>query len=208
VFYSSWRIDIPYASIHLDLPNQAGQIAVDSTFLPSGAATSDIQVIQGFHKVTMGSTNLYDSASMDADGIDGNPALFFAPPITDAARAAAAASVNASFRLCLAGYTDCLGHTYYAPNNPGFIYFFTMPGYGAVYYTKYVWTLTSDPTRDMKLVVSAAADEVTASGSCGFTWTVNGNHPYFFKGTWTATLTAHGDTFTADLVYGCGDKKA
>ncbi|HXC78140.1 MAG TPA: hypothetical protein VNU19_13930 [Candidatus Acidoferrum sp.] len=209
-FYNSWRIDIPSQSIHVTLPNQPGSIAVDGLDLPQGAL-SDIQVIQGFHKVTMDATALYDKASADADAIVGDASVILQIPISATASAAAKTAIEDAFKLCdkvTNAEKFCLGHTYYAPNNPGFVYFITLPGYGNVFYTRYVYSLTGDPTKNMKLVVSSDVGKVAASGTCAFTFTVDGSKKYYFKGTWTATLTTSGGSFGYDLTYSCTDSKA
>jgi len=211
IFYNSWRIDIPFAAITVTLPNQPGGIAVDGLTLPQGAL-KEIQVIQGFHKVTMDSTDLYDSTSKDADTIDGGAAVVFPGTISATATAAAKATIKKAFNTCDAA-TDaikgCLGHTYYAPNQADTIYFFnTLPGYAEVDYTRYVFSLTSDPTTNMKLVVGTETGKVDAGGACAFTLTVDGTQKYTFKGTWAATLTMSGGSFGYNLNYDCLKSKA
>ena len=209
-FYNSWRIDIPFAVITVTLPNQPGSIAVDGLTLPQGAI-KDIQVIQGFHKVTMASTDFYDSASQDADTIDGGATVVFPSTISATATAAAKATIKKAFNACDAATNAdkaCLGRTYTAANQPGFIYYFSLPGYGEVDYTKYVLSLTSDPTTNMKLVVGTDAGKVNASGTCAYTMTVDGTRKYYMKGTWTATLTMSGGTFGYNLIYFCLKAKA
>lgn len=209
-FYNSWRVDIPYASIHITTPNQPGSILVDGLPVPAGA-TADIQVIQGFHKVTMTATDLYASASAEADGIDGNAKVVFPSTISPTALAAAKSTINRAFRTCdkvTNAREDCLGRTYHAPNRANTIYFFTLPGYGDVSYTTYVRTLTSDPTVKMKAVVEASGGKVSTSGTCAFTLTINGSKKYKFKGTWKATLTMSGGSFGYDLFYDCMKSKA
>ena len=209
-FYNSWRVDIPFASINLTLPNQPGDIAVDGLTLPQGAL-KDVQVIQGFHKVTMDSTDLYDRAFANADAIVGGASVTFPNTISATATAAAKSAINKGFNSCdkaTSANEDCLGHTYYAANQPGFIYYLNLPGYGQVQYTRYVLSLTSDPTKNMKLVVSADSGKVAASGTCANTVTVDGSRKYNFKGTWTATLTMFAGSFSYDLIYDCETSKA
>ena len=69
-------------------------------------------------------------------------------------------------------------------------------------------SLTSDPTKNMKLSVSADSGKVAASGTCAYTMTIDGSRKYNFKGTWTATLTMSSGTFGYDLVYDCQKSKA
>jgi hypothetical protein len=209
MFYNSWRIDIPFATIHVTVPNQPGGIAVDGFPLPGGAPLTAIQVIQGFHKVTMNATDLYDSVSSDADAIQADPNVAFTSKISGTATAAAATTVRRAFNTCKpATYDDCLGHVYHAPVKANTIYFIPLPGYGDVYYTTYKFTLTSDPTKNMKLVVQADAGKVAASGACAYTMTVDGSKTYKFKGTWTATLTMSGGSFGYNLSYYCWKSKA
>jgi archaellum component FlaF (FlaF/FlaG flagellin family) len=210
-FYYSWLVDIPSASIHLKLPNQPGEVAVDGIPVPADA-TSDIQVIQGFHKVTVAANGLYDAASADADGIDTAPNVILAGNISSTATTSAAAAVKKAFGTCTATDhqvgTQCLKHLYHAPTQPGFIYYFDLPGYGQVDYTTYEWALTSDPTKGMKLVVEPDPGKVTAGGACAFTMTIDGSKTYRFKGTWSGTLTQAGATFGYDLLFDCLKSKA
>ena len=199
-FYNSWRIDIPFQSITVTLPNQPGTIAVDGLGLPKAGVT-DIQVIQGFHKVTMGSTDLYNSASIDADTIVSDTSLVVPGAISATATAGARAAVTRAFNICdkvSNASQECLGHTYHAPNTANTVYFFSnLPGYGEVDYMSFKWTLTSDPTKGMKLVVNSDSGTLSASGACGYTLTVNGNRTYKFNGNWTASLTESGGTFVS-----------
>jgi len=209
-FYNSWRIDIPFQSINVTLPNQPGSIAVDGLGLPQGAL-SNIQVMQGFHKVTMDATPLYDQASADADAIVAGASVVFPSTISATATAAAKLAIKKAFGTCdkaLNAVKGCLSHTYYAANQPGFIYFFNMPGYGEIDYTRYVMTLTSDPTKDIKLTVSADVNKVAASGACNFTMTVDGTRKYYFKGPWNGTLTMFNGSFISNVTYYCLTSKA
>jgi hypothetical protein len=206
-FYNSWRVDIPFASISVILPNQPGSIAVDGLTLPQGAI-KDVQVIQGFHKVTMGGTDLYDNASMDADAIDGSASVIFPNTISAAATATAKKTVKEGFTNCKAIQFTCLNKLYNAPNKPGFVYFFTLPGYGDVPYVTYKYTLTRDQTINMKLVVGADPGKVTVSGTCAYTMTIDGSKKYFLKGTWQGTLTVASGGWGYDLLEDCVKSKA
>jgi hypothetical protein len=208
--YNSWRLDIPFATINLTLPNQPGSITVDGLTLPQGAIR-DIQVIQGFHKVAMEGTDLYDSTSMNADTIDGGAAVVFLSTISANAIATAKSTIKKAFNTCDAATNAmqaCLGRTYHAANQPGFIYYFNLPGYGEVDYKSFVYSLTSDPTNNMKLVVGAESGKLAASGACAYTMTVDGSRKYNLKGTWTATLTVAGGSFGYNLTYNCTKSKA
>jgi hypothetical protein len=166
-------------------------------------------VIQGFHKVTMNGTDLYATASADADAIDAGPSVAFPSKISAAATAAAAATIKKAFGVCSpAKYTDCLKHLYHSPGQPGFIYFFTLPGYGEVDYNTYVYTLTRDETVGMHLAVLVDPGKVAVNGVCEYTMTVDGSRKYFFKGTWKGTLTMSGGKFGYDLLLDCERSKA
>jgi archaellum component FlaF (FlaF/FlaG flagellin family) len=210
--YNSWRIDIPFASINVTLPNQPGSIAVDGLTLPQGAL-KDIQVIEGYHKVTMDATDIYTKASADADAISSGATVTFPSTISATALASARNVIKKAFNVCdkaTNARQDCLGHTYYAPNAANTIYYFTdLPGYGQVQYSRYVLALTSDPTKTMKLVVSADAGKMSAGGACGFTLTVDGSRKYNFKGSWTATITVSAGKFDYSTITGdCLKSKA
>ena len=209
-FYNSWRIDVPFASINVTSPNQPGTIAVDGLTLPQGAI-KDIQVIQGFHKVTMNGTDLYDTATSNADVIAGDTTVVFASTISPTATAAAKKAIKQAFNNCDKARNarqDCLGRTYHAPVRANTIYYFDLPGYGQVFYTTFVLSLTGDPTKNVKLAVSADPGKVTASGTCAYTMTVDSSKKYNFKGSWTATLTMGGGSFGWDLTYDCMRSKA
>ena len=209
-FYNSWRIDVPFASINVTSPNQPGTIAVDGLTLPQGAI-KDIQVIQGFHKLVMNGTDLYDTASADADVIAGDTTVVFASTMSSTATAGAKKAIKQAFNTCDKARNarqDCLGHTYHAPVKANTIYYFDLPGYGQVFYTTFVLSLTSDPTKNAKLAVSADPGKLTASGSCAYTMTVNSSKKYNFKGSWSATLTLAAGSWGWDLSYDCEGSKA
>ena len=211
-FYNSWRIDIPFASINVTLPNQPGSIAVDGLTLPQGAL-KDIQVIEGYHKVTMDATDIYDKASADADAISSGATVTFPSTVSASALASVKNVIKKALNVCdkaTNARQDCLGHTYYAPNAANTIYFFSdLPGYGEVQYSRYVMALTSDPTKNMKLVVSADTAQMSATGACGFTLTVDGTRKYNFKGTWAATIIVSAGTFDYSTISGnCLKSKA
>jgi len=204
-FYNSWRIDIPYSQIHITTPNQPGSVSVDGLPVPSGA-TSDIQVIQGFHKVSMAGTDLWSPAALTADGIDTDPKVAFAATISPTATAAARATVNKAFKDCRLIKYSCLGKTYSA--QAGYEYIGGIPGYGAVHYTTYKYTLTRDPTVGMKMTVEAGGGKVTVSGTCAYTMTVSGGRRYLLKGVWHGTLTMSGGAFGYDIFIDCVRSKA
>lgn len=208
LFYDSWRVDIPSVNINVSLPNQPGDIEVDSLPLPAGASQSTIQVIEGYHMVSMTFTSLYAQASQLATGVDTDATVAFAGKLTSTATAAAAAAIKAAFPNCNAGlYYDCPNHTYHAPST-AYIYFLRFPGYPEIDYTSYIFTLSSDPTVGMTLNVLVEPNNVSASGTCAVKLTVDGSRHYNFKGDWTATLVWSNGAFVANVVPNCENAKA
>jgi hypothetical protein len=204
LFYPSWKVEIPYSTISITLPNQPGPIRIDGIGLPAGASQTSIQVIQGFHEVTMVESALLDQASQKVDAVGSTP-ISLPGTISKAATVAAADAVRYGFSHCIT--TDgCFDHTYTAPNN-NFIYYMPLPGYGDVNYTKYVITLTGDPTATMKLTVLADTGKVSVSGPCTSTFTIDGRRQYSLKGDFSGTLTLNGTTFDSDLGWDCATAK-
>jgi len=203
-FYHSWRVQIPNATISVTLPNQPGLVQVDGINLPDGADAKSIQVIEGYHSVTMLQTDFYDATSQTAAAVDDNPLVAFESKLTAGALTSAASAVKTAAMLCPSGAHDCIGQTYNSPGQYGYIYFLTgLPGYSEIVYNSYVWTFTSDMTTGMTVTVSSDAGKATAAGTCAMTLTVDGSKTYNFKGDWTATLTWSNGAFVADLVGNC-----
>jgi hypothetical protein len=201
--YPSWRVQIPSTTLYLTLPKQAGPVTVDGVAPPPAANTNVIQAIMGFHQVRMEATSILDVASLQVDATDSSANVELPGKINDFALASAKTAVTDAFNHCdAAKYDGCIGHTYTAPDS-NFIYYFKLPGYGDVEYTKYVDSLANDPTADMKLTVESDAGKVSASGSCAITMTVNGSRRYSLKGTYTGTLTWQGSGFSADITSDC-----
>ena len=227
-FYNSWRVDIPFETIHISVPSQPGYVNVDGVPVPQALGTfafdqkldnnaavplpvKDIQVIQGFHQVTMDGTDLYDKTSIDADAIEGGATVAFTNKISASGLTLAATTLRNEFVVCnYKKYHTCLNHLYHSPGQPGYVYFWSLPGYPEIDFTTYKFTLTSDPTVNMKLVISATTPKVTASGVCRYTLTVDGGRRYLFKGTWTGTLDTTGGVMSyASLnLKKCLDSKA
>ena len=208
-FFYSWRVDIPYTTISVTLPNQAGQLEVDHLVLPTGVTDSSIDVIQGYHSVSMLATAFYDLTTQSVNGVTGDKSIGFASTIGPGAIASAASAVKDAFTSCdSAKYDECPNHTYRAPNRAGYIYYLTMPGYPELDYTTYVFTISGDVTTNMKLVIPPETGKVTGSGTCASVLTLNGNRKYKFSGTWTATLTWGGSDFGADVLFECAQSKA
>ena len=206
LFYPAWKVDIPSTRIQIKLPNQAGIVSLDGIPGPSDNQTA-IQALPGFHRVAMAETTILDGASADVDAVESPAIVTLTGTIRASARQAAAESVKAAFNDCdVARYGDCLNHTYKAPDS-NFIYYFTVPGYGNVSYTRYVYALRNDPTDGMTLTVDANTGKLSASGTCTQTLTVDGSRHYNLKGDYTATLTWAGDGFDSDLLWDCGKAK-
>ena len=209
LFYHSWRVDIPFVSIHFTMPKQPGVLRVDNMNAPPGATS--VMAIEGYHTVSMGATDLYDEASVVIAAFDGDVSTTFDGKLSSLAVASAKASVKRTFALCPA-QGNCLGHTYYVPQKAGYIssvYWSKLPGYREIdAYKSWKWSLSGDPTTAMVLVVTNDPGIVNASGTCNQTLTVDGSKTYRFKGTWTATLTWGSSGFVSDLVYDCVTARA
>lgn len=206
--YPSWRVQIPSTTLYLTLPKQAGPVTVDGVAPPPAANTKVIQTIMGFHQVRMEATSILDVASLQVDATDSSANVELPGKINDLALAAAKTAVTNAFNHCDAAKNDdCIGHTYTAPDS-NYIYFFKLPGYGDVDYTKYVDTLANDPTADMKLTVESDIGKVSVTGSCAVTMTVNGTRRYSLKGTYSGTLIGGAAGFSADIIEDCEASRA
>jgi hypothetical protein len=207
LIYRSWRIVIPFVTIHITLPNQPGPIEVDG-ITPATSNATEIQAVEGYHSVTMDANAFYDRTSQVVDGVDASPVATFAPSVSSGATAMAAAAVKLAFPNCdPSAFPGCLNHTYNAPND-GRKWYFDLPGYGQVFWTTYRVTLVGDPTADMKLAVPTDAGKVNASGTCTVTVTFDGTSNYNLAGPWAATLTLAAGEFSADLSSNCWANKA
>ena len=201
LIYHSWHVVIPFVTIQLTLPKQPGSMQVDGITSTSTDVTS-LQVVQGYHTLTMNSNFLYDATSQVVDGVDDNPAATFAPTVSSTATAAIGTAVKAGFANCDASkYDDCLNHTYTADPN---VYFeWTLPGYGKVDGQVYRITFTTEPTTNMKLVVSDKAGEVGAAGACHVTMTFDGSRNYPLSGVWAGVVTYRNGGFVALVTFDC-----
>jgi hypothetical protein len=204
LFYPSWRVEIPYSTVTVTLANQAGHLTIDGIGLPAGASQTSVQVIQGFHEVTMLESTLLDRASQEVDAVGSTP-IALPGTMSKSATAEAANAVRYGFSHCTS--TDgCFDHTYTAPDN-NFIYYMTLPGYGNIDYTSYVITMTGDPTATMKLTVLADTGKVSVSGPCTSTFTIDGRRKYNLKGDFSGTLTWNGAGFDPQLDWYCSSQK-
>lgn len=207
LFYHAWRIVIPSVTIHVSLPNQPGKFEVDG-ITPSASDVSIVQVVEGYHKMTMSATFAYDKTSQVVDAADGSPTATFAPSVNSTVAAEAGTAIRFAFTNCDASqYTGCFDHTYSAPND-GQRWFFDLPGYGKVFWTTYRITLLGDPTSGMTLDVPSDAGTLHASGTCTVTYTIDGSKDYYLAGTWTAVLTLASGSFIAQVAADCSESKA
>jgi hypothetical protein len=204
--YHSWRVEIPSTLIQVTLPSQAGLVSLDGITAPP-ANQKAIQAIPGFHRVTMAGTTLLDSASQDVDAIDPPASVTLAGTIRASALDAAKKAVRNGMNSCDATkYDGCFNHTYSAPDR-NFTWYFKLPGYGNISYTKYVNSLTNDQTAGMTVTVQADTGKVSVSGTCATSVTVDGSRQYKLKGDFSGTLTWAGDGFDSDLTWNCEKAK-
>ncbi|HET7467632.1 MAG TPA: hypothetical protein VFL29_13310 [Candidatus Dormibacteraeota bacterium] len=203
LFYDSWRVQVPFATLNLNLPNQSGVVTVDGIALQT-ATSGKAEVIQGFHNVTMQPTDFYDASTLTVDGVDSSPAVSFSPSLGATASAAALAAVKASFAniACDPNATfDCPNHRYTVPAG----FYDTLPAAGGDIRADSWWSLSfrGDPTAGMKLTVAATPGQVDAAGVCGMTLTVDGTRTYQFSGVWTGTLTWARGAFASHVAEAC-----
>lgn len=166
-FYNSWRIQIPSTTITVSLPDQPGQVAVDGIAWPAGAAAGNIQLISGYHKVTMLPTSFWQSESQTANAVSDFPAVKFKGTLSSQATSSAASAIqDAVNHHCDANVQRaCNGHLYYSPGLANRIYYLELPGYPEIDYTNYAFNITGDMTTGMQLVVTAEPGKVTGSGT-------------------------------------------
>jgi len=201
LIYHSWRVDIPFATVQLALPNQPGPIAVDDINTASPDPDT-VQVIQGYHEVTMSASFAYDTSSRLVDAVGYPGMASFRSTVGSIATYHASKAVSLAFNACGSGDDACLDHTYSARS--GYYWTWELPGYGHVEGTTYRYSLVGDPTVGMILTVTTEPGIVDAIGSCAGTITINGR-AYKFRGGWTAKLTWSSGDFTAELRDYCFD---
>jgi hypothetical protein len=202
LFYPSWRVQVPFTTITLTVPNQGGTVQVDGLSLPANSKKTE--AIQGFHSVTMQATDFYSANTQVADGVDGSPIVAFPTDLSSSARAAAASSIKAAYGnvTCdVTKYFDCPNHRYTVKAG----YYDVLPAAGGDIRANSWWSLAfvGDPTTSMKLMVSTTSGQVDASGICGMTLTVDGKSTYNFVGDWTGRLTWSGGAFSSDVTINC-----
>jgi hypothetical protein len=200
LFYDSWRVQVPFTTITITLPNQPGAVQVDGTLLPGGSAEK-FQAIQGFHKVTMTATFLYDENTQIANGVADTGSVTFPTALSSMAKAAAVDAIKASFNniKCDPNSTwDCPNHQYSGA-------YILQGGPGGDITTNTGWKIvfTGDPTVGMKLTVTTTPGEVDAAGVCAMTLTVDGKRTYRFTGTWTSVMTVSGFSFGSHVLEAC-----
>ncbi len=202
LFYPSWRVQVPFTTITVTVPNQGGGVQVDGVSLP--AASKKTEAIQGVHSVAMQATDFYSANTQIADGVDGSPIVAFPTDLSSSAKAAAGGSIKAAFAnvTCdVTKYFDCPNHRY----NVRAGYYDLLPAPGGDIRANSWWSLAfvGDPTTSMKLTVSTTSGKVDATGICGMTLTVDGKSTYNFVGVWTGTLTWTAGAFNSDVTEDC-----
>ena len=115
--YHPWRVQVPASTIRLSLPKQAGAVKIDGIPLPAGS-TSALQVIPGFHLVSMDGTDLLDGTNSTVDARAAAVDVPLNGALSQKAVALAKTAVTDTFQgdCDTAKYHDCLGHTYRAPD--------------------------------------------------------------------------------------------
>ena len=210
LLYPSWRVVVPFSTITIKTPNQAGALDVDGVNLPDNSASA--QVIQGVHKVTMAATNFYSAATQTADAVDSTSSVSFPTDLSSSAKTAAADAVKGAFKnvTCdVSKYFDCPNHQYTVAAG----YYDVLPAAGGDIRANSGWILVfeGDPTASMKLTVSSTSGQLDATGTCALKMTVDGSHVYHFTGSWSGTLTwqgGSGGAFSSDLTISCDDARA
>lgn len=203
LFYPSWRVQVPFTTITLKLPNQAGAVQIDGIAV-AGGQTATAEAIQGFHKVSTAQTDFYDANMQTVDAVGGSATVTFPTALSAPAQAAAAESIKGAFNnvTCDAKqYIDCPNHVY--KPNPGEYDVLGFPGGDINAYTSWSLAYEGDPSASMKLSVATTAGEVDGSGSCGMKLTVDGAHVYHFVGTWTGVLKWSNGGFDSDVTLNC-----
>ena len=210
-FYNSWKIDIPYITITLNLPNQPGDILIDGLPMPPTYAGQPVQSIAGYHTVHMSPTPFYDASAKTANAVDISPNVKFDGKINAAATAAAVSAIKAGeYTWCDASrYNTCPGHSYSSAGAAYTNYFLTgIPGYSEIQYNSYVFDFSGDLTSGMVLTVPKEKGLMYATGTCKENLTVDGSRTYFFTGTWSANLTWTNGAFKASFYADCVKDKA
>ncbi len=194
VLYNAWRVDVPYSTITVTMPAHAGPVTVDGVFGRSGDTSGPIAVIEGYHQVTMVGTAFYDRDVRVANAVEASPTVTFAPAVSASAKSAVANVVQGWFQRCDASaHNWCPNHTYNKPDARD--WYWTLPGYGQVYYSTYSYTIDPDLISGMTILVTDTS-AAKANGTCKATLTIDGSTTYRFTGTWSVDLTVVGSDIT------------
>ena len=208
LFYPSWRVQVPFTTITLNLPNQAGGVQIDGIDV-AGTTAGTVEAIQGFHKVAMAGTDFYDANTQTADAVDATASVTFPTALSSSTQTAASDSVKGAFNhiTCDASkYIDCPNHNY--KPDAGYYETLEMPGGNINAYNSWNFAFEGDPTTGEKFTVATTAGEVDASGTCGVKLTTDGSHVYHFVGTWTGTLTWSNGGFSSQITFYCDQTRA
>jgi hypothetical protein len=200
--YPSWKVIVPTAVLHLSLPNQAGNIRIDTIAVPDSVKNS-IGVIAGVHHVYMAESPLLQAAEADVTSIpfsDGS--ITFDGKLKPEVLKAAADEVTRSLNSCDAAKDRyCIGHTYTAPND-GFEYFLTAPDGSSVFYRHYTVTLVGDPTATMTETIEAGDGKLSVSGPCT-SRLMTDSRSFDRKGNFDGRLVWNGSGFSSHIFYSC-----
>lgn len=193
LFYSGWRVDVPYSELDVAPPKFGGPITIDGVFGRADSVTGPIYVIQGYHQVKLVGTVFFDPDLKIADAVDANPTVAFAGGVSSSAKTAIADMIHGWFRDCdPTTHNWCPDHTYSKPDSRS--WYLTLPGYGRVFYSTYSYTIDPDLVSGMSVIVTDTS-RATANGTCKATLTVDGSTTFRFTGTWSVELNAPETTY-------------
>jgi hypothetical protein len=203
LFYPSWRVVAPTATINFTYPNQGGSITIDGLPLPDSSGSA-IAVLSGQHRTTMAATAIVaaESHTVDVSLPSSSAPVEFHDVLAPAASKAAADSVKQAFVTCdAAKYLRCIDHTYSAPTD-GNLYFFVAPDGSHVFYTHYTVSLVGDPTANMTTTFELQDGQLSVSGACT-TRIATGARNVDHAATFDGKLTWNGSSFDSDVTWTC-----
>ena len=207
LLYPSWTVQVPSITVQLKLPNQPGAVSLDGIPAPVTSQTI-LYTIRGFHEVSIDSTALLAGSHARVDARDQLATATLPGTLAEARVSDAGTALKKAFDSCdVSKYDGCFNHTYLARDN-NFIYYMTVPGYGDVNYTKYSYALVGDPTTGMTITVEPQPGDVSVSGTCASTLTVNGSRSFKLKGEFSGKLHWSGGDFSSDVTWDCTKTRA
>jgi hypothetical protein len=203
LFYPSWRVVAPTATINFTYPNQGGSITIDGLPLPDSSGSA-IAVISGQHRTTMAATAIVagDNQTVDVSLPSSSAPVEFHDVLAPAASKAAADSVKQAFAACdTSKDVGCPGHRYDAPND-GYRYFLVAPDGSHAFYTHYIIDLVGDPTTTMQTAFETTDGQLSVSGTCTTKLTTD-SRSFDHGGTFTGNLTWNGSSFDSQVTWTC-----